>query len=153
MKQLELKLPPALVVLLIAGLMWGMAAETFSVALPPWLRIGLAALLLAKGVWIAAAGVLAFRRAATTVNPMKPQDSSAVVRSGVYRYTRNPMYLGFLFALLGWAVWLAAPWSLLGPLVYVLWMTRFQIIPEERALARRFGDDYLDYYRRVRRWV
>lgn len=133
--------------------MWGIAGTTFGIEPVPGLRIGLAAMLLVTGAWLAVAGVIEFRRASTTVNPMAPSDSSTVVDTGVYRYTRNPMYLGFLLVLFAWAAWLAAPWALLGPVVFVAWMTRFQILPEERALLERFGDDYRAYCRRVRRWV
>jgi protein-S-isoprenylcysteine O-methyltransferase Ste14 len=153
MHRLELKIPPVVVVALLAVAMWGIARSSFTVDPAPWLRIGLAALLLVKGAWMALAGVLEFRRASTTVNPMRPDESSAVVDTGIYRHTRNPMYLGFAFVLLAWAVWLASPWSLLGPVAYVAWMTRFQIRPEERALAERFGEPYREYCRRVRRWV
>ncbi|WP_245960776.1 methyltransferase family protein [Wenzhouxiangella sediminis] len=138
---------------LVASAMWGVARMTIGLDPAPWLRIGLAALLLITGAWLAVAGVIEFRRASTTVNPMAPGDSSTVVDSGVYRYTRNPMYLGFVFVLLAWAVWLAAPWTLLGPAAFVAWMNRFQILPEERALVDRFGDDYRAYRERVRRWV
>ena len=148
-----MKIPPVLVVALVAAAMWGIARTTIGVDPAPWLRIGLAALLLIKGAWLAVAGVMEFRRASTTVNPMAPGDSSTVVDSGIYSRSRNPMYLGFVFVLLAWAVWLAAPWALLGPVVLVAWMTRFQIVPEERALVERFGDDYRAYCRRVRRWV
>ncbi|WP_258870864.1 MULTISPECIES: isoprenylcysteine carboxylmethyltransferase family protein [unclassified Wenzhouxiangella] len=150
---MEAKLPPLLVVALVAAAMWGTARATVSFESAFWLRLGLAGLLLVAAVVLVVAGLLEFRRANTTVNPMAPEESSTVVRSGVYHYSRNPMYLGFLVALIGWAVWLAAPWALLGPALYVVWMTRFQIIPEERALAEQFGADYLDYCRRTRRWV
>lgn len=150
---LELKLPPAALVLLLAMAMWGVAALTSAVSSPAWLRAGFAALLILKGLGMAVAGVLAFRRADTTVNPMSPGETRRVVDEGIYRYIRNPMYLGFAFVLLGWAVWLAAPWALLGPVVFVAWMTAFQIRPEERALAARFGTAYLDYCDRVRRWI
>lgn len=153
MYRLELKIPPVLVVLVLAAAMWGIAQLSFTVEPADWLRIGLSLLLLTKGAWMGLAGVAEFRRAQTTVNPMRPDESSTVVDSGIFRYTRNPMYLGLLFALLAWAVWLASPWSLLGPLVYLAWMTRFQIVPEERALAEGFGEPYRDYCRRVRRWL
>jgi protein-S-isoprenylcysteine O-methyltransferase Ste14 len=55
--------------------------------------------------------------------------------------------------LLSWAVHLATPWSIVGPLFFVLYITRLQIVPEERAMAARFGADYLDYKKRVRRWL
>ena len=66
---------------------------------------------------------------------------------------RTGFFLGFLFVLIAWAVWLAAPWALLGPALYVAWMTRFQIVPEKCALAGRFGDEFRDHCRRTRRWV
>lgn len=153
MGRLELKIPPVLLLILMAAAMWGMARVTVTVEPAPWLRIGVALLLLGKGAWIALAGVFEFRRARTTVNPIAPEEASAVVDGGIYRHTRNPMYLGFVFVLLAWAVWLSAPWSLLGPVVFAAWMTRFQILPEERALAERFGEDYRVYCRQARRWI
>ncbi len=153
LSRVEAKLPPLLVVALVAAPMWGIARVTVSFEPALWLRLGLAGLLVVTAVVLVVAGLLEFRRASTTVNPMAPEESSTVVQSGVYRYSRNPMYLGFLIALIGWAVWLAAPWALLGPVAYVAWMTRFQILPEERALNEHFGDDFRDYCRRVRRWI
>lgn len=153
MKALELKVPPVLLVALVVAAMWWTARITVSFDAMPLVRGAFALLLAIKGGWVAVAGVVAFRRADTTVNPMTPEASSRVVQHGIYRHTRNPMYLGFLFVLVAWAVWLAAPWALLGPVVYIAWMTRFQIIPEERALAERFGEAYLAYCGRVRRWV
>lgn len=150
---LELRVPPVLVVALVSAGMWGLARLTVTFEPAPWLRIVFAAVLLAKGAWMAMAGVREFQRAGTTVNPTKPHESSTVVDSGIYRHTRNPMYLGFLFALVAWAVWLASPWALLGPVVYIAWMTAFQIKPEERILAEHFGEAYRAYCRRVRRWV
>jgi protein-S-isoprenylcysteine O-methyltransferase Ste14 len=105
------------------------------------------------GGLISLAGVAEFRRARTTVNPMKPFDSSALVANGVYQWTRNPMYLGFAVVLLGWAVFLASPVSLVVIPGFVLYMNRFQIAPEERALQARFGADFENYRRRVRRWM
>lgn len=153
MDRLELKLPPVLLVLLVAVVMWWLSRVTITVDSGAWLKGALALLVAVKGLWIAAAGVIAFRKADTTVNPMTPEASSRVVQHGIYRHTRNPMYLGFLFVLVAWAMWLAAPSALLGPVLYIAWMTRFQILPEERALAERFGDEFRDYCRRTRRWA
>ncbi|NML16896.1 methyltransferase family protein [Azohydromonas caseinilytica] len=150
---LELRIPPVLLVLITGAGMFLLAR-----AFPRWTmplpgRVPLALALAATGAAVALAGVAAFRRARTTVNPITPQASSALVVSGVYRFSRNPMYLGFLLLLCGWAVLLAhAPAALLLPL-FVAWMNRFQIRPEERALAARFGDGYAAYARRVRRWL
>jgi protein-S-isoprenylcysteine O-methyltransferase Ste14 len=98
-------------------------------------------------------GLLAFRRARTTINPMKPGASSAMVSGGVYRITRNPMYVGLVLLLCGWSVYLGSPWAWLAPLAFAAYVTRFQIVPEERVLARLFGAEYAAYRARVRRWL
>ncbi len=84
---------------------------------------------------------------------MKPEAASTLVCSGVYRVTRNPMYLGLLLVLTGWAVHLSCAWTLIGPLAFKLYIDRFQIAPEERALSGKFGADYSAYATRVRRWL
>lgn len=150
---LELKVPPLLVWLAFAGAMLGVArlvpTLTFRVAGAFACALTLAVL----GVAVALAGVVAFRRARTTVNPMAPGAAGTVVSHGVYRFTRNPMYLGFLVALAGWAAHLSnAAAALLLP-AFVFYMTQFQIKPEERALAAKFGLQFTQYMSRVRRWV
>lgn len=151
---LENRIPPLLVATLFGLLMW-LAARYPPGALRlaiEW-RIGLALAVLLIGTIICLAGVLSFRYVRTTVNPLKPETASALVSSGVYRYTRNPMYLGFATALVAWSIFLAWPLALLGVLGFVLYMNRFQIGPEKRALARLFGNDFAQYCTRVRRWV
>jgi protein-S-isoprenylcysteine O-methyltransferase Ste14 len=115
--------------------------------------VGAAAAIALAGIAFSAAGVLAFRRARTTVNPTRPEEATQLVRSGVYRITRNPMYVGLACLLVAWAVFLSSPWALLGPLAFVLYIGRFQIAPEERALAKLFGSDYSAYQAEVRRWL
>jgi protein-S-isoprenylcysteine O-methyltransferase Ste14 len=105
------------------------------------------------GVMVAAAGVIEFRRFRTTVNPLAPEQSSAIVTTGVYRWSRNPMYLGMATSLLGVAVWRASlPGFVLVPL-FCAWLDRFQIQPEERALRARFGAEISNYMQQVRRWI
>lgn len=153
MRSLELKIPPPLVAFVLALGMWALARGTFTLDTGMALRAGgSGAFVLAAGVFVVSA-LLEFRRARTTINPLRPGNASALVRGGVYRFTRNPMYVGLLLLLLGWAVWLAAPWALLGPLAFVLYITRFQIVPEERVLARLFGAEFAEYQARVRRWL
>lgn len=153
MDAVELKIPPPLVALLAATAMWGIASATPSVSLPLWLRVLCASLVALLGGAFSLAGLIAFRRAKTTVNPMKPDAATSLVSSGVYRITRNPMYVGLLLVLLAWAILLAAPWSLLGPVLFMLYIGRFQIRPEEQVLTRRFGDEFVAYRARVRRWL
>jgi protein-S-isoprenylcysteine O-methyltransferase Ste14 len=150
---LELKLPPLALVALLVAAMWGVAtaAPDFDITLPARLigSFGLALL----GVAICVSGIASFRRAGTTVNPMSPDSSSSLVISGIYRYTRNPMYLGMLLILLGWAVFLSNLVALLFLPAFVLYMNRYQIGPEERALTALFANEFSKYCATVRRWV
>lgn len=152
MASLELKIPPLLVVVIIAGLM---ALTAWLMPMGPWHftdATGLTLGLFIAGVLIALAGVIGFRRARTTVNPMQPETSRVLVQTGIYRFTRNPMYLGFLLMLAGYGVWLANLPALVWLIGYVLYLTQFQIIPEERWLTQKFGDEFLRYRQHVRRW-
>ena len=154
---LETKVPPPVWWLLAATAMW---------ALDRWLPVqrldaGLARPLLAVlagavalvGSALVGEAMLRFVRARTTVHPLHPEHASRLVVAGTYRYTRNPMYLGLLMLLAAWALWLGSlsVWLVLPLFVFVL--TRLQIVPEERALAAKFGEDYHAYCGAVRRWL
>lgn len=153
MRALELKIPPPVVALLVAGAMWGISRLAPLVDLPASVRIAAAIACAVAGVGFSLAGVISFRHAKTTVNPMKPEKTSALVCSGIYRLTRNPMYVGLALILVAWAAYLSSGWALLGPLAFVLYMNRFQIAPEEKVLASLFGAGYADYRSGVRRWL
>lgn len=150
---LELKMSPVMMTIALALLMWFLARQTEGFRLASELRLTASLLLLGSGAAIGFAGIRAFRRARTTVNPWRPHNSSELVVSGIYRLTRNPMYLGLLLALLGWGLYLANIYTLLLAFTFVPYMNRFQIQPEERALEQAFGPDFLNYCRRVRRWL
>jgi protein-S-isoprenylcysteine O-methyltransferase Ste14 len=113
----------------------------------------LAGCLALAGVSIAILGVLSFRRAGTTVNPMQPEKASSLVTSGIYRVTRNPMYLGLLLGLIAWAVFLSNVLAFLFLPAFILYLNRFQIGPEEAALTRLFGQEFVHYQSHVRRWL
>lgn len=153
MTWLEARIPPPLVAFLVALGMWALAPTLPTLAEATRERLVAALVCVLLGAVTSLAGVVAFRRSRTTVNPLKPDTASSLVSDGVYRITRNPMYVGFLFVLLGWAVWLWAPWPWLGLPLFVLYLTRFQIVPEERAMEKLFGDAYGEYRKRVRRWL
>jgi protein-S-isoprenylcysteine O-methyltransferase Ste14 len=153
MKSLEVTIPPPAVAAAIAVVMWGTSRLAPLLQLPDALRLSAAAAILLLGIGFSAGGVLAFRRARTTLNPTKPQQASSLVNSGVYRITRNPMYVGLSCVLVAWAVFLSSAWALLGPVAFVLYIGRFQVAPEERALAKLFGSEYADYQAKVRRWL
>ncbi|HEV8646728.1 MAG TPA: isoprenylcysteine carboxylmethyltransferase family protein [Burkholderiales bacterium] len=153
MPALELKIPPPAVAVLLAGAMWGISLVAPLLEVSAFIRVAAAATIALIGGGFSLAGVISFRRARTTVNPMKPETTSSLVCSGIYRLTRNPMYVGLLFVLVAWAVFLSSAWALLGPLAFVLYINRFQIAPEERVLSAMFGTRYSAYKSRVRRWL
>lgn len=147
------KAPPVLVFFVSGLAMWGANAVL------PGLSIAFAgsrlvALILAvAGVAVAVAGASVFARAGTTTDPLNPNRASRLVTYGIYRYTRNPMYLGLATVLAAWALYLANGASLALVLAFVGYMTRFQIRLEEQALLTVFGDDYASYKASVRRWL
>jgi protein-S-isoprenylcysteine O-methyltransferase Ste14 len=150
---LEHKIPPPIVGLLVGALMWYAASLASPLPTPDGLRFAAAVITGAAGLLVALAGQLAFRKAQTTINPMKPEAASSLVITGAFRYTRNPMYVGFTMVLLAWALFLASPLALAGPVIFALFITRFQILPEERALNAKFGRDFAAYQAQVRRWL
>jgi protein-S-isoprenylcysteine O-methyltransferase Ste14 len=150
---LELKLSPVMTAILLVILMWFLARNTHGFSMQPDVRIVICAALMAAGAAVGLAGVWSFRKARTTVNPWRVNTSSELVISGVYRHTRNPMYLGLLLGLLGWGVFLANGFALLLATAFVPFMNRFQIVPEERALRQAYGDSFQEYCRRVGRWL
>jgi|HigsolmetaAR202D_1030399.scaffolds.fasta_scaffold01395_16 protein-S-isoprenylcysteine O-methyltransferase Ste14 len=153
MHWLELKVPPLLLWLLFVAAMFGLARALPALSLSVPGASTIAVVFAVAGAALAFSGVVAFRRERTTVNPLTPNESSVVVSQGVYRFSRNPMYLGFLIALTGWGVYLSNVASALLLPVFVAYMNRYQIKPEERALLAKFGQEYAQYMSRVRRWI
>ncbi len=153
MNRLELKVPPPLVALCLALLMWLTPVFGQPLDVPFRVRLGVALALVLIGQSISISGMVAFRRARTTINPIKASAASSLVRTGVYRFTRNPMYLGLLLTLLAWAAFLSNPAALLFVPVFVLYINRFQIKPEEQVLSSLFAEEYTAYKNQVRRWL
>jgi len=120
---------------------------------PLSLLSGFALAVAITGLGIGFIAVQQFRKAQTTLSPLKPESSSALVDTGIFSKSRNPMYLGVLLILTGWAIYLGQPITLAGLVIFVLYITRFQIVPEERVLMKTFGRDFTDYKGRVRRWI
>ena len=145
------KIPPVIVVLFFAGIM-ALIAHYSVIDFTVFVAY-LAASLVIIGCASCVAGVVSFKLAKTTVNPNKPEQASKLVTSGIYRISRNPMYLGFAFILAGWGVWLSSVWAMLGVIGFTGYLTLFQIMPEERALTKLFGDEFTIYKARVRRWL
>ncbi len=154
MNHLELKVLPDIVFLFTAALMWVAARFTPPLAnLPMPARVIIAVFFCVAGLAIVQAAGLEFRRLNTSTDPLRPGTASALATSGIYRLTRNPMYLGMTIILLGWGLFLMNFLSLGLVSFFVLYINFFQIPPEERLLAARFGDAYLSYKKKVRRWL
>lgn len=133
--------------------MWAVADAGPQFALALQVKHAMVALLIAAGVAFDLLGLIAFRKSRTTINPLRPERTSALVTGGIYRITRNPMYVGMALLLLAWAIYLSALLPFVGVPVFMLYITCFQIKPEERVLERLFGEEFLNYAARVRRWM
>ncbi len=153
MQWLEHKVPPPLSMLVVGILMTGLSILIVGIPQFEPVRTGLACLVALAGVGVAGAGVMTFTRAKTTLNPINIDAASSLVTGGVFAFSRNPMYVGMVLVLTGWAVFLGSGWLIVGPVGFALFIDRFQIRPEERVLAAKFGHAYADYCKRVRRWT
>jgi protein-S-isoprenylcysteine O-methyltransferase Ste14 len=150
---MELKIPPPAYMLLFSLIMLVLSK------IAPGYRFD-STFLMFLGVLVGMAGLLCilwagglFFRSSTTVNPFTPHKSSRLVVHGLYQRTRNPMYLGLLLMLIGWALYLGASSAFFVPPFFVLCLNYFQIKPEERVLEGLFGEEYRVYQRKVRRWL
>jgi protein-S-isoprenylcysteine O-methyltransferase Ste14 len=153
MINLEHRVPPPIVAVIFGAAMWGASNYLSDIEVNPSWRIITAVAAALIGGFFCVAGVVSFRRAKTTVNPLQPETASSLVSSGIYQVSRNPMYLGFAIFLVAWAIYLSSPWTLIGVIGFVLYINRFQIAPEERALAAIFGVEFEQYKQSVSRWV
>lgn len=145
-------LPP--VVMLITGLFMWLTSHYLAPEPPTFPgRAFLAAGIFALGLGLMIASARHFGRAGTTINPARPEESEVLIREGIYRYTRNPIYLGDLLMLVGWGVYLGNPVNLAWLVGFVWFMTGFQIRREEKALEEKFGDAYRRYRQEARRWI
>lgn len=152
-KGLELKIPPVAVVLIAALLMLATRLIAAPLPIPTTVRVVLPILCLIPAAIVGLGAVRTFIRARTTVNPTKPDTASTLVTTGIYAISRNPMYTGLAFVLLALAIWLANGLALLILPAFMFYLTRFQIVPEERALTRLFGPEYEAYQQKTRRWL
>jgi protein-S-isoprenylcysteine O-methyltransferase Ste14 len=150
---LETRVPPPVVALVVGLGMW--AADRVLPGRTPasGLRMLVACALYGLALLASVTAVMAFRRSRTTLDPHRPAKASELVARGIFRVSRNPMYLALAIALLGWAAQRGRAWLVLGPVAFVLYITRFQILSEERALADKFGPAYDAYRRTTRRWL
>lgn len=147
------KIPPPILALLFLGMMWGV--DRFlafgKIGIPLSGTVAILLVILGFAIAISATGL--FRNAGTTVNPLDPSQASSLVTTGIFGYTRNPMYLGLFMLLTAWTLWLGNIFNVLLLAAFVWYMTNFQIKPEEEALSKLFGEPYDIYRNKVRRWI
>ena len=105
------------------------------------------------GFLVGVSGISAFIKLHTTVDPRYPEKASKLVVVGIYKYSRNPMYLAIVFVLTGISVYLGALSSFLVVFFFVAYINQFQIVPEEQILKQKFGEKYVQYTKQVRRWL
>ena len=150
---LKLKIPPAVVWLAAALLMWAIDRTLPVDWFTAFFRTWLAAAVALPGGLLGLFGILAFYRQSTTINPHKPEHTEVLVTGGIYRCSRNPMYLGLLLVLAAVGLYLGNPATAVVLPLFVWYMNRFQIKPEEQVMEQKFGADYTRYRSQVRRWI
>ena len=150
---METRIPPVVLVAIAAGAMWLLARWLPMAHFDVPGRLVLSSGLVVVGALVAVSGIAEFRRARTTVDPTHPAGASSLVTTGVYKRTRNPMYLGFALMLVAWSFYLGNFSSMALVSGFVAYMNRFHIIPEERVLEGKFGPAFLNYRARTRRWL
>lgn len=150
---MNLLIPPPLVVAIVGITMWGVARSIDAGSIGAGQQVQVAIALLIAGVVLMAAAAAALVVAKTTINPLRPSRASRLVTGSVFRFSRNPIYLGDLLLLAAIAVWLGQFSNIVLLALFVVYIDRFQIRPEERALLMLFGAEYAAYCTKVRRWL
>ncbi len=153
MSNLELKIPPPALVLITAVAMWGLTMITPPIMFLLQFKYVTLLIFISAGLLVMFHSAMLFSSEKTTINPMKPETTSALVTTGLYSYSRNPIYLADLLILIGWGLFLGNLFSLALIVWFINYMNKFQIEPEEQALEKLFGEQYLTYKNRVRRWI
>ena len=150
---MNLKIPPVVQFFIFASLMWGIRRLTQSTHFSFRYQQVLSMTLVALAIGVGLLALLSFKKANTTVDPTQPEKVSTLVTVGVYKYTRNPMYLAMLISLVAFFIWLGNAYNLFVLPLFVWYITRFQIVPEEKALTQHFGSQFIDYCAKTRRWI
>ncbi len=153
MSSFNLKIPPVALGLIALVLIW-LSSRYLPISHISFAFTSIVSLvIICIGVFVGVIAVAAFLKMRTTVDPRYPQKANTLVVIGIYKYSRNPMYLAITFILFGISLYLAALSSFLILILFVAYINRFQIIPEEQALEKKFGEQYSQYIKRVRRWI
>ena len=146
-----IKIPPPLIVLVLIVSIYFSSKKIDLINIPLQLEISI--FILSAGILIFVNPVLQFIKSKTTVNPIQFEEVNILVTSGIFKYSRNPMYLGMLMIVLSTSIFYLNIYSILTPLLFILWINKFQIKREEEFLIEKFGDEYLSYKKKTRRWI
>lgn len=153
MRYLETKVPPPILGVLIGFFFWWKEGKGSACFLDSMVQVSMLTALIVTSAVIISLAFISFVKAKTTVNPISPESATTLVQSGIYRFTRNPMYVGEALLLTAWMVYLSSWWGVSGTVFFILYLNRFQIQPEELLLKRKFGKPYEKYRSRVPRWI
>ena len=105
------------------------------------------------GLFTAIFAILLFKKDKTTVNPIDPEETTTLVTTGIFSITRNPMYLGLFFLISSTVLFFGSWFGIIILIIFVWYINKFQIIPEEQTMEKLFGKKYNDYRQNVRRWI
>ena len=150
---MKLKVPPALVAAITAGLMRMVSVYLPFGSLTLFGAYWVAGMLVVAGGVLGMVGLFQFYRNGTSIDPHKPQKARSLVTGGIYQYSRNPMYLALFFLLIAYASILQNVLNIVLLPMFIWYLNRYQIIPEEEVMEEKFGDEYMEYKSRVRRWL
>ncbi len=153
MSNLNLKIPPVAQGIISLMLIWFLDRQLPIFHINIAFKGAVSIAIIVMGSLVGVLAVAAFIQMRTTVDPRYPEKASRLVVVGIYKYSRNPMYLAILLILVGISIHSGAISSLLVPFLFVAFINRFQIVPEEQMLEQKFGKEYLKYIKQVRRWV
>lgn len=151
--KLDNRIPPPIVMVAMGIVMGAAQFAGAAMPIPATVRLAGIAAALIVGASFGVSAFIAFGRAKTTINPVDIESASSLVTTGIYGISRNPMYVGLTSLLVVLALALSNGWLLAGPVLFAVFVTLFQILPEERVMAAKFGAEYAAYRRRVRRWL
>ena len=148
---METKIPPPIVTL-VFGLSIYFSRGIFQVVEIKY-SFYFGILLLVLGFVILISAVRLFRKDKTTVNPLSPEQATKLVTDGIFKYSRNPMYLGMALVLGSIAIFFNLIGGIILVALFCAYITKFQILPEERAMRDLFSDDFDKYTKVTRRWI
>ena len=147
----KLKIPPPILVIILITSNYFSSDKLDLISIP--YRTLFSIVILSIGILVIINPVVKFIKSKTTVNPVEFKNVEKLVTSGIYKYSRNPMYLGMIMIIISSTIYYLNFYSLLTPFIFYFWINRFQIKREEVFLEEKFGQEYLSYKTKTRRWI